>query len=412
MQKMFTRKGWYPSIGTGGMGIDFVNKPEYIAEITHAGLLPTMSAVILALGNPEYREKLFGPREQRIIRNRTRFARQKNIEVLLDRIKKMRELNPYGIVAINLMHAVGDYKEMVEAIGNAGEKNEKGEVIGNGIDILVVGAGMPRDLGTDMLRFPHMKYIPIVSSAKAAKFMLLFAKKNKGRLPDGFYIEHPDTAGGHLGKRNVEDSGFDPVQTITELRQIIKDFYGENVHVPVIYGGGVSYREDIDRALEWGYDSVNIGTRALLTKESGMPDDIILTYYLNADKVETNLKSPAGLPSNAIPNPEMSAMDRAKDIVKDCISCIKTCQYLDAAKEALKAGKEKVITESYCIADKLSMTRHGLKGGLLFSGKGLEIIKNDILYRNQKTGEAVIPHIRQMIEFILNPENKRPTITG
>ncbi len=408
LNKMFTVKGYYPALGTGGMGIDFVNNPQYISELTKRGVLPTMSAVLLALGEPENREILFGPKETRLEKNRVKFSREKNKEILIDRVAKMREKNPYGIVAINLMHAVGDYKEMIKTIGNLGTKNEKGEVVGNGVDILVVGAGMPRDLGVDILEYPHLRYMPIVSSAKAAKFMMIFAKKNNGRLPDGFYIEHPDVAGGHLGKKEIAESGFDAQKTIDEIRKYIAEYYDEDVHVPVVLGGGISYREDIDKALKIGYDSVNMGTRPLLTKESGLPNKLISAKYLVADDVDTTLKSPAGLPSNSVNNPEMVVEKNAKEIVKNCIKCIKSCKYLDAAKDALKQGKTNAETKSYCIADKLSLTRHGLDGGLLFSGKELRVIKNDSLYLDQETGKALIPTVKQMVEFVLNPKHKRP----
>ena len=47
--------------------------------------------------------------------------------------------------------------------------------------------------------FPDVALVPIVSSVKAADLIARRWQKTHGRVPDGFVMETPKYAGGHLG---------------------------------------------------------------------------------------------------------------------------------------------------------------------------------------------------------------------
>ena len=61
-------------------------------------------------------------------------TKEANIRALRKEIRKARELSPKGIIGLNIMVAMNNYKEMVKA---AVEEN---------IDIIISGAGLPLTL--------------------------------------------------------------------------------------------------------------------------------------------------------------------------------------------------------------------------------------------------------------------------
>lgn len=378
----------------GGMGIDFSNPPEYVTALIEAGVIPTMTGSAVSLGDQEVYEKMFGKNPMVGVAERTQFFREKNIEVLQSRIADAREKNPHGVIAMNLMAAVGDYDAMLKTVGNAGEKDANGNVVG-GIDILCVGAGMPKDLGIKMNEYPHMKYMPIVSSPLAAREMIRYAKASGGKLPHGFYVENPDKAGGHLGAKNIErikKRPFNASAVIEGIQALIKTEYGDDAKIPVLLAGGMESKTDVDAAKELGYAGGVIGTKALVTKESGVPNPILEDEYFDPlKKIVTTMKSPAGLPSRGVENLGEIVQQTIEEIRAKCIACIggvKNCKHLQSE------GKE-----SYCIAEELGGVRHGLPG-THFTGTILEKMRNDPQYKNPD-GTSKIPEIMGMIDLIL-----------
>lgn len=78
-----------------------------------------------------------------------------NIRALKKHIRKARQLSPKGILGVNLMVAINNYKEMVKA------------AVEEKIDLIISGAGLPKDL-PGMIKGTKTKIAPIVSSSKAA----------------------------------------------------------------------------------------------------------------------------------------------------------------------------------------------------------------------------------------------------
>ncbi|GBE33276.1 nitronate monooxygenase [bacterium BMS3Bbin05] len=370
LEAVFSRKILFP-IMNGGMGIDFSNE-DLAGAVISAGGIGVLAASLVGY-NDIFEEKL----ENMPMEERKKLIIETDKAALSGKIRKVRQDSQYGILGINLMRAVNNYEILVKVIGES-----------KSVDILFVGAGLPTDLPVEMLRYPHMRYAPIISSVRAARIMLKRAQIRKGRKPDAWYVELPQFAGGHLGAGNAEEandhSEFRPIELYNGLRELDPD-------IPIILAGGIMYREDIEKALEQGFNGVSCGTRMLLTRESGMSDEIIKEFYLNPMyPVITTMTSPAGMPSRYIDNGFLKAA--AKVVVetrKRCVSCIgiKNCGFMNRKTP-------------FCIAHWLSKTRRGLKDGLLFTGSRLDEIRNDGIY--SKKGETYIPTIREAIDLMLN----------
>ncbi|MDP3974662.1 MAG: nitronate monooxygenase, partial [bacterium] len=108
-------------------------------------------------------------------------------KALGDEIKRAKELEPKGIIGVNLLVAVTDYDHLVRT------------AVESGADFIVSGAGLPMNLPVLTVDYPNVALIPIVSSVKAFSLICKKWERNYGRLPDAVVIEAPSTAGGHLG---------------------------------------------------------------------------------------------------------------------------------------------------------------------------------------------------------------------
>lgn len=384
LKNIFEGTQTFPLIA-GGMGIDLSNAPDYVDQLHRSGVIPTMSASAVSVGDPQIYEALYGENKIKGIKERTTFYQENNQKILKERLQKAREKSPYGILGINLMRAVKDYNELLEIIGSS-----------QAVDLLFVGAGLPLELSTKMKAFPHMKYIPIVSSARAAEILIKNAKNKKGRLPDAFYIELPPYAGGHLGAKDVSDAQneekFNAEKILQETQEVIRSFYPPEKKVPLLLAGGIFSGKDIEKALQQGYQGVSLGTRFLLTQESGLPDQIIKNVYLQSPSpVKTTMESPAGMPSRSLHNPQENISREIQEIRENCFACIggaKNCQYLQSKGE-----------KSYCIPQHLGAVRHG-KPGLYFTGSKLPEIQKDSLYRDD-LGEKKVPCVAEVVDFLL-----------
>lgn len=370
-------------ITTEGMGIDFSNDGAVNAA-TDAGFTGTLSASLVG------RNDVYNKLEPGNFSRNVALSHQANEKAILREIAAVREQHPYGPLGVNLMKAVSDYENLVRVIGES-----------NQVDFLIVGAGLPTDLPQVMKRYPNMHYIPIVSSARAAEIIITKAcgrdgKGKDGRLPAAFYIELPQYAGGHLGAKDEVDAldaeKFNPEKIRDEIAQFTPE-------IPLILGGGITSLKEIDLAIsQYGYDGVGIGTLALLTQESGLPDHLLKRFYLNPDsEIITGMTSPAGLPSTYIDNPIMWEKAARTDIMKEtrreCVSCIGNhrCGFLKGTKK-------------YCIAHFLSATRRGEEWGLFFTGRKLAELRKHALYL--KNGLPYIPSMAEMRDFLF--EQKLP----
>jgi len=112
---------------------------------------------------------------------------------------------------------------------------------------------------------------------------------------------------------------------------------------------------------KFGADAVQLATRFVLTKECDVSDNFKQTY-LNARKEDVVLmKSPVGLPGRAIRNPFLERLFVGGDVYDgECRrGCLKSCSH------------------SFCIIDRLDMSRNGsTEEGLVFTGENVWRIKD------------------------------------
>lgn len=291
-----------------------------------------------------------------------------NIEAIGEYISEAKELAEGGIVGVNIMVATTGYEEYVKA------------AVAAGADIVVSGAGLPLNL-PELVENSDTKIAPIVSSKKAAMVIIKQWQRHYNRFPDMIVIEGP-FAGGHLGfsKEDIDsyieetkfyEDGNSVNRTISanydaEIKQIL-DYIDEvckenNVHIPVVVGGGVFDRSDADHYMGLGADGVQIATRFVATHECDADEKYKLAY-INASKEDVVIvKSPVGMPGRAIRNAFLERVKSGERIMGKCRQCVKTCN---------------PATTPYCISQALINAAIGkVDEGLIFCGGNVEKIKN------------------------------------
>jgi len=233
------------------------------------------------------------------------------VECIKKEVKRAKEIaNGNGAIFINIMVATSHYKEQVLAACEAG------------VDGIVSGAWLPRNLLEITKDYPDVAIIPILSTVKGVDVFLKLCEKT-GRYPDAIVLEDPSTAWGHLGAASLEkvddDSGKLEI-SIPAVRALLKS---KNLNIPIIGAGGVVDKEDMDRVMALWADGVQVGTRFLASVESGAnqefkeavvnatPDDII-TYM-----------SSAWLPARALK--ASGTFPRIEDVVSKQRKCIELC---------------------------------------------------------------------------------------
>ncbi|MCD7905170.1 MAG: nitronate monooxygenase family protein [Clostridiales bacterium] len=319
----------YPIV-QGGMGIG-ISLSTLAAAVTKEGGIGVISAA-----QPGFMEEDFYTN-----------TNEANMRALSYHIKKAKELSGGGVIGVNLMVASKQYDMYVDCI------------IKSGADLIISGAGLPLDLpkyaaGSDI------KLCPIVSSAKAANVILTRWMKKYKRLPDMIVIEGPK-AGGHLGFKPAE------LETITSMDEeigkilAVRDRFSEQYSktMPVIFGGGVFDRSDIDHYLSLGLNGVQMATRFVATEECDA-SPAFKQAYINAKKGDARIvKSPVGMPGRAINNIFVQNMESGNGPkVTRCFNCLNHCD---------------PRTTPYCISLALFNAAKGdLDNGLIFCGENVD----------------------------------------
>nr|WP_280998747.1 nitronate monooxygenase family protein [Marinitoga aeolica] len=267
-----------------------------------------------------------------------------NIESLKNYIRKAKEKTK-GIIGVNIMVALTDYAEMVKT------------AIDEGIDIIFSGAGLPLSLPSFLKKDSKTKLVPIVSSLKAAQIIVKRWMSKFNYLPDAFVLEGP-LAGGHLGYK--KDELFSENNKLENNIPILKEYllnveknYGKKI--PLIAGGGLYSKEDVEKVLALGADAVQMGTRFIATEECDA-DIKFKEAIINAkDENITIIKSPVGLPGRALKNSFIESVEKGEKKPYECrYHCIKTCNFR---------------TAPYCIAKALYNAAIGnIEEGFVFTG--------------------------------------------
>src|SRR5580658_9149246 len=161
-----------------------------------------------------------------------------------------------GMVAVNVMRAVGSYAAAVQTACESGA------------DAIVMGAGLPLDL-PDLTQGVDIALIPILSDSRGIALVLKKWLK-KSRLPDAIVIEHPAHAGGHLGVANVADipnERFEFQRVIDETMLTFDSLGIDRAQIPLIVAGGIDSHAAVRHWLAAGASGVQLGTAFAVTEE-------------------------------------------------------------------------------------------------------------------------------------------------
>lgn len=266
-----------------------------------------------------------------------------NVRAIQKEIRNARELAPKGIIGINIMTVATQYKELVEA------------AVREKVDIIVSGAGLPRDL-PKYVKGTKTKIMPVVSSGKAAKIMTKLWTRNYDYLPDGIIVEGPK-AGGHLGfaRDAIEEGKTTLMELLKEVLEAVNPF--ETAYkrkIPVIVAGGISTGKEIAEFIKNGASGVQIATALVPTVECDADPRFKEAYVKATDEDAVIVQSPVGLPGRALKNKFLERIKEERIPPKACTNCIVTC--------------DPKVTQ-YCISDALIKAVTGdVENGLVFCG--------------------------------------------
>ena len=300
----------YPLI-QGGMGVA-ISGANLAGHVAACGGIGTIASVGLCHNSPYFKEKGYFVANQIVMRE----AVQKAKKIAEENIKPMiGDSKP--VVAVNCMVALTDYDTQVRSSCEGG------------VDIIISGAGLPLRLPEYTKDFPDVALVPIVSSAKAASLIARRWEKHYGRVPDGFVVETPHTAGGHLGASAIEQVYAPELALDVTLPDVVK-YVAEELKsdIPVIAAGGIWDRADMLGAFDLEAKGVQVGTRFVCTEECDA-DIRFKQAYIDATEDDIVLiNSPAGLPGRAIRNPFIAAYLEGNAKSKPCFAnCLSHCRY-------------------------------------------------------------------------------------
>jgi len=366
----------------GGMGVG-VSAHRLAGSVAALGGVGTISSVDLRRLHPDLMTRTLGLRGDEAKRE----INAANLEALEREIAAARVLaGGRGLLAINVMRAVGEYAPSVT------------KALECGIDAVVVGAGLPLDLPELAQDHPQTMLVPILSDARGVALVLKKWERRK-RVPDAIVIENPSVAGGHLGAAKVADLhdarfAFETVipQSIAALRAA-----GIEREVPIIAAGGVRCHADIARLQSLGAAAVQLGTPFAVTIEGDAAPAFkqVLADAKDEDLVE--FTSVAGLPARAVATPWLKAYLRSVERLQ-AQAHAKRCQleFDCLAQCGLRDGNP--AWGQFCIDTHLAAALRGeVNRGLFFRGVGA------LPFGNQ------IRSVRELMERLLGASREAET---
>ena len=267
-----------------------------------------------------------------------------NLKAIGEEIAKARKIAPNGILGVNIMVAMNNYAETVK------------ECVKNKIDLIISGAGLPKEL-PKFVEGTKTKIAPIISSLRACKLITKHWREKYNYVPDMIVIEGPE-AGGHLGFKNdqlMEDTKPKLEDITKEVVEYIEEVEKEtNKEIPVVVAGGIFDGKDIAKYLKLGASGVQMATRFVATDECDASTEF-KNAYINAKKEDIKIiKSPVGMPGRAIRNKFIEKVESEKEKITKCYRCIRTCD---------------AVNTPYCITKALiNAVKGNIDDALVFCG--------------------------------------------
>ena len=271
-----------------------------------------------------------------------------NKRALRREIRKARA-DTTGIIGVNIMVALSDFDDLVQC------------AVDEGVNVLFLGAGLPiglpKTLPLDRLGELATKFVPIVSSARAAKIIFRAWEKRYNHLPDAVVVEGP-LAGGHLGfkKEQINNPDYALEEILPEVISAIKDYRERfNKSIPVIAAGGIYTGADIRKFMQLGAEGVQMGTRFVTTYECDASIEFKEAYLRCKKEDIVIIDSPVGLPGRAILNRFLERVASGVKMPFKCPwKCLRTCDFKNA---------------QYCIGLALTNAKKGdIENGFAFAG--------------------------------------------
>ena len=270
-------------------------------------------------------------------------------ERALRKVIRKAKAQTSGIIGVNIMLALSDSDDLVQCS------------VDEGVNVLFLGAGLPiglpKTLPLDRLGELATKFVPIVSSARAAKIIFKSWAKRYSHVPDAVVVEGP-LAGGHLGfkKEHIDNPDYALEKLLPEVITVVKPYEEQfNRNIPVIAAGGIFTGADIHKFMQLGAQGVQMGTRFVATYECDASMEF-KEVYLNCKKEDIIIiDSPVGLPGRAIRDKFLERISSGvKEKFKCSWKCLRSCDFKNVP---------------YCIGLALTNAKKGdLENGFAFAG--------------------------------------------
>jgi len=362
----------------GGMGVG-VSAHRLAGNVTALGAVGTISSVDLRRHHADLME---ATRDARVGEEAKQRIDAANLEALRREIAAAKAIaQGRGLLAVNVIRPASAYAASVTTAP------------GDGIDVVVVGAGLPLDLPDLAKEFPQVALIPILSDARGVS-LVLRKWERKRRVPDAIVLEHPRWAGGHLGAAKVadlDDPRFDFETVIPQVLATLREA-GLEGRVPLIAGGGIRSFEDIARVQALGASAAQLGTPFVATEECDADEAFKRVLAEARDEDLVTFTSVAGLPARAVRTPWLNNYLRVEEKLMAgahrkprctlAFDCLAQCGLRDGTPG----------WGQFCIDTQLAAALRGdVKKGLFFSGRGA-----------LPFGRAIVP-VRALIERLLTP---------
>ena len=339
--KIGNKESKYPIIQGGmGVGVSLHNLAGNVSKEGGIGIISTAD-----IG---FKEKDFSNNPKKA-----------NLRAIKKEIDKAREIaGEDKILGVNIMVEMNSYKEIVT------------ECVKQKIDLIISGAGIPKDL-PEYVKGSSTKIAPIVSSLRCCILIVKHWIKKYNYVPDMIVIEGPE-AGGHLGFKKeelLENTNQKLEEIVPEVVEYIKEIEKEyNKNIPVIAAGGIWDKKDILKYLSLGASGVQMATRFVATNECDASEEF-KNAYINAKKGDIKIiNSPVGMPGRAIYNNFIKQTEKERSKISKCYNCIKTC---DAS------------STPYCITKALINAVEGnMDNALVFCGSNVDKINEIVSVHN------------------------------